>query len=292
MFLAMAYPHKIQSYLGLALMLSLVSFVPSPTWAACKNAGGSAGSQKFGSEVSGNSVTICAAAEKVTPARTAVYKAPTKTIAKVVAKTVAPKKAIFRRQAPRVVPAPAPKPPLVSKRITKVVTKAKPKLITKPGTANLTADTASFSPAQVVANVYPSNQLAIGQVATFSVLANTHFRSGKLLGSPTEVRFTPISTNWVFSQGSAGFGNTLHLAFDSTGTHTVQVAVTYSVAYRYKGIQNWVSEPDTIQVIDDLFVEVSEPSSGQVIDEGTQGSRRVLLVGESCPARSSVFGCD
>lgn len=273
-------------------MLSLVSFVPSPTWAACKNSGGSAGSQKFGSQVSGNSVTICAAAEQVTPARTAVVKSPPKIMAKVVVKTVAPKKAVFRRQPPRVVPAPAPKPPIVSKRITKVVAKAKPKLITKLGSTNLTADSASFSPAQAIANVHPSNQLAIGQVATFSVLANTHFRSGSLLGSPTEVRFTPIATSWVFSQGSAGSGNTLHLAFDSTGTHTVQVAVTYSVAYRYKGLQNWVSEPDTIQVVDDLFVEVSESSSGQGIDEGTQGSRRVLLVGEGCPARSVLFGCD
>jgi hypothetical protein len=288
----MAYPHKIQSFLGLALMLSLVSFVPAPTWAACKNSGGSAGSQKFGSQVSGNSVTICADAEQVTPARTAVVKSPPKITAKVLVKTVSPKKAIFRRQPPRVVPAPAPKHPLVSKRITKVVTKAKPKLMTKPGTTKLTADSASFSPAQVVANVHPSNQLAIGQVATFSVLANTHYKSGSLLGLPTEVRFTPISTSWVFSQGSAGFGNTLHLAFDSTGTHTVQVAVTYSVAYRYKGLQNWVSEPDTIQVVDDLFVEVSEPSSGRVIDAGTQGSRRALLVGESCTASSSLFGCD
>jgi hypothetical protein len=292
MFQAMAYPHKIQSFLGLALMLCLVSFVPAPTWAACKNSGGSAGSQKFGSQVSGNSVTICASAVQVTPSRTAVVKSPPKITAKVVVKTVDPKKAIFRRQPPRVVPAPAPKPPSVSKRITKVVTKAKPKLITKPGTANLTADTASFSPAQVVANVHPSNQLAIGQVATFSVLATTHFRSGRLLGSPTEVRFTPISTSWVLSQGSAGFGNTLHLAFDSTGSHTVHVAVTYSVAYRYKGLKNWVSEPDTIQVVDDLFVEVSEPTAGPVSDEGTQGSRRVLLVGESCPAISSVFGCN
>lgn len=273
-------------------MLSLISFAPSPTWAACKNSGGSAGSQKFGSQVTANSVTICATAERVTPARTAVVKTPARAIAKVITKIVAPKKAVFRRQPVRVLPAPTPKLPAVSKRITKVVSKTKAKVITKPGTANLTAASASFSPAAIVANVQPSNQLVVGQVATYSVLANTHFRSGNLLGSVTEVRFTPITTSWLFGQHSGGSGTSLQFAFDSPGTHSVQVLVTYSVAYRYKGLQNWISEPDFIQVVDDLFVEVSENVAGQITQQPGQGSQRVLLVGDTCPARAGVFGCD
>lgn len=295
-------------------MLSMVSFVPTPSWADCKNSGGSASGHKVGSQVSGGSVTICASAVSVSPARTAVLKTPAKksvsasqkTVTKVVAR--APAKPAFSTVLKPNPKATVLKPPAALKKptakttkvVAKVVTKVlspknKPKVIINPASANTTNGSASFVPAGVTGSVYPSNQLGVGQPATFVTAAFVHYRSGTLLALPTEVRFTPVSVAWDFGDGSAGSGSTLEYSFESTGTHAVSVRVTYQVAYRVKGSQSWIAEPDTIAVVDDLTVEVSDNTDqtqpGGSIDP-VQIPRKVLLVGSNCLARPGSFGCN
>ena len=296
-------------------MLSMVSFAPMPSWASCKNSGGSASGHKVGSQVSGGSVTICASAVSVSPARTVVVKAPAKKtvsvsqtpVVKVVAKVVA--KPAFRtilKPNPKAtvtkVPALLKKPTakstkVVSKVPSKVIKIVKPvaKVITKPGSANTTDGSANFVPAAVTGSVYPSNQLSVGQTATFVALATVHYRSGTLLALPTEVRFTPISVDWNFGDGSDGTGSTLDYAFDSVGQQSVAVRVTYQVAYRVKGSLSWIAEPDSISVLDELMVTVIDDEVLSASDETSalvRIPRRVLLVGENCLARPGAFGCN
>lgn len=310
----MSQSKRFGAYLGLALMLSMVSFVPTPTWASCKNSGGSAAGHKVGSQVSGNTVTICASAAVVSPARKAVVKAPVKTTVKVVAKPVVkvvakpPFRTILKptpvaaklkvpaalKKPIKVIAKPAAKP--VIKVVSRVVTKVKPKVtvITKPGPTNTTSGSANFEPAAVIGSVYPSNQLGLGQPATFIASAFTHYRTGTLLALPTEVRFTPVATSWDFGDGAVGAGSSLEYSFDQTGSHQVSVRVVYQVAYRVKGSASWIAEPDTIAVVDELLVQVSsedpaEPS-GEVQPEPKP--RRVLLVGADCLTRPGSFGCN
>lgn len=286
----MTYPNRASSFLGLALMFSLLTVMPDPSFAACKNSGGTSGNHKLGSQVNGSSVTICASAVTVNPARTAVVVKPIKQAPKPIAKPVVAKKAIFRKQ-----PIAAPRQPVI-KTVSKPVAKTKPvnknksKTKTVSGSKNVTSASAKFTPTGVTGTVYPSNQLGVGQVASFVSSAVVHYRSGTLLAQPTEVRFTPVAVDWDFGAGVSGAGNSLSFAYDRQGTFAVQVKVRYAVAYRFKGSSQWIAEPDQIEVSDDLFVEVSELVSDE--QPAAEAQRRVLLVGESCLQRPGSFGCN
>ena len=283
---------RLNSIIGLALMLSLLAVTPAPTFASCRNSGGSSGSSKFGSQVNGGSVTICASAVAVTPARSATVKTPVKVatrvaakvIAKVVSKPVAktitkPKTAFHKISTPKVVA----KPVIKKKVATKV--------ISKPSTSNKTAAAADFTPAAVNGNVYPSNELSLGQQASFVSSAVQHYRSGTLLGLPTEVRFTPISVSWNFGDGNSGTGGYAPHSFGSAGVHQVQMRVIYAISYRVKGSVAWISEPDSITVADDLLVNVAA-GGGQAVAIEAEADSRVLLVGQGCLQNPGSFGCN
>ena len=239
-------PIEINSFVGFGLMISLLVFAPEPSFAACRNSGGSSGSNSVGSQVNGSSVTICASALAVVPARTSVVKS------KVVVKPNQPLQkhrrffVALRRHCspklwqpiskpkPKVVIAPAAKPKVAAQ--TKIVNS----VLTAPGSTSKSSATADFSPAAVSANVYPSDQLVVGQTASFSSSALQHFKSGTLLNLPTEVRFTPISVDWDFqgegeTQASAGRGSYVNHVFSSAGLFQVQVMATYAVSYRLRG---------------------------------------------------------
>ncbi|MBP7835271.1 MAG: PKD domain-containing protein [Rhodoluna sp.] len=294
---------KINSFVGFGLMISLLVFAPEPSFAACRNSGGSSGNNSVGSQVNGSSVTICASALAVVPARTSVVKS------KVVVKakpTPAKAPAVFRRtQAPlqpkvmapiskpkpKVLIAPAAKPKVAAQ--TKVVSN----LVTAPGSASKSSATADFSPAAVSANVYPSDQLVVGQTASFSSSALQHFKSGTLLNLPTEVRFTPISVDWDFqgegeTQASAGRGSYVNHVFSSAGLFQVQVMATYAVSYRLRGSLDWIAEPETISMVDELLIYVSGDGAEQTdVPAITAPERQVRLVSGDCLKRPGSFGC-
>jgi hypothetical protein len=177
-------------------------------------------------------------------------------------------------------------------RIT-VEKKVATKVISKPSSANKTAAVASFTPAGVTGNVYPSSELLVGQQASFSSSAVLHYRAGKLLGVPTQVRFTPTSVFWDFGDGNSGSGSYVPHAFTSTGTHQVQVRVVYLVSYRVRGSLAWIAEPDSITVADNLLVDVAAGASYPGDAAGYSGANsKVLLVGQDCLANPGRFGCN
>ena len=274
-------------------MLSLLAVAPAPSFAGCKNSGGSWGSSKFGSQVSGGSVTICASAVAVTPARSAVVKTPVKSIAKT--KTVYKvSPAIKNVPAFHKISTPISAPKTVTKPAAKLAVKKKAatKIISKPSTANKTSAAASFTPSGVSGNVYPSNELSIGQQASFTSSAVQHYRSGTLLGTPTEVRFTPVSVIWDFGDGSSGTGSYAPHTFTTAGAHQVQVRVVYAVSYRVRGSVTWIAEPDAITVADDLMVAVSAGANYPIDSSSNSASNsKVLLVGQDCLVNPGSFGC-
>lgn len=294
----MRHQVRLNSIIGFTVMLSLLAFAPQPGFASCKNSGGTSGSSKFGSQVNGGSVTICAAAVAVTPARSAVVKTvlktavkvPVKSVSKPVTKPVSAQKSVFRRTATvKTVAKPVVK--ISTKQVIKKKTGSK--VISKPSLANKTSAKADFTPASVAGSVYPSNELSVGQQASFVSSAVQHYRSGSLLGLPTEVRFTPVQVSWSFGDGSLAAGSYVPHAFGSVGSHQVQVRVVYAVSYRVKGSATWIAEPDTITVADDLQVEVSAGAGGDGVQVSEPNSNaKVLLVGQDCLSRPGSFGCN
>ena len=287
--------HRIHSLLAMALMLCLVAAVPQPSWASCKNSGGSAGSHKVGSQVSSGSVTICASAVSVTPARTATVPAKSKVISKpkittpIVSKLIPPvhRKPVIQQTKPVAKPAAKPAKKITSKPIVKAT--PKPVIKTIPGSTSASASSAMFTPAGVTASVFPSSELSIGQAASFSSNPFIHFRAGAVLNLPTEVRFTPVSTTWILDGEVIGVGNSADYAFAEIGAHQVRVEVVYAVAYRVRGSALWISEPDSITVLDDLALNVSTESDSWDSPEPIPG--RALLVGTDCFAKPGSFGC-
>ncbi len=287
---------RLYSIVGLAIMLSLLAVAPAPSFAGCKNSGGSSGHSKFGSQVDGGSVTICASAVAVTPARSAVVKTPLRSITKTISKPTPVVKVVpaFHRISTPISPAKKTAKP-ITKPAVKIVPKKKfaTKVISKPSSANKTSAVASFTPAGVNGNVYPSSELVVGQHASFTSSAVQHYRAGKLLGVPTEVRFTPTSVLWDFGDGNSGSGSYVPHSFSSTGTHQVQVRVVYAVSYRLRGSLAWIAEPDSITVADDLVVDVSAGASYPDDAPVNSGANtKVLLVGQDCLARPGSFGCN
>jgi hypothetical protein len=272
-------------------MLCLVAAVPQPTWASCKNSGGSAGSHRVGSQVSSGSVTICASAVSVTPARTATVPAKPKVIVK--PKTITPKATkiippVHRKlEAQPIKLAPKPAKKLLSKQPAKP--KPKPVVKTIPGSTSASASSAMFTPAGVTAKVFPSSELSLGQVASFASNPMVHFRAGSVLNLPTEVRFTPVSTTWILDGEVIGVGNSANYSFAEIGSHQVSVEVVYSVSYRVRGSALWIGEPDSITVLDDLSLQVSTESDTWDYPEPPPG--RALLVGSNCLAQPGSFGC-
>ena len=289
-------------------MISLLIFAPEPSFAACRNSGGTSGSNSVSSQVNGSSVTICASALAVVPARTSVVKskvvvkvkpapasAPAKTPA-VFRRTQAPLKpkavSIVSKQSSTVERAPVVKPKVPT------TTKILNRVFASPGSTSKSSATADFSPAAVSANVYPSDQLAVGQTASFSSSALQHFKSGTLLNLPTEVRFTPISVDWDFQgegeiQAGAGRGSYVNHAFSSAGLFQVQVMATYAVSYRLRGSLDWIAEPETISMVDELLIYVSGDGAEQTDAPAiTAPERKVRLVSGDCLKRPGSFGCN
>lgn len=237
------------------------------------------------------SVTICASAVSVTPARTATVLAKPKVVSKpkitipMVSKLIPPVHRKPPAQLYRLAPKPAKR--IISKPPAKLP--PKPVIKTVPGSTSASASSAMFTPAGVSASVFPSSELSLGQAASFSSNAFVHFRAGTVLNLPTEVRFTPVSATWILDGEVIGVGNSTNYSFGEIGSHQVRVEVVYAVAYRVRGSALWIGEPDTITVLDDLALTVStESDAGDYPESPTP---RALLVGSDCFAKPGSFGC-
>jgi outer membrane biosynthesis protein TonB len=265
-------PRLMNKVLGLALMFSLLTFLPVPSYAGCITTGG--GSFKSGSAVSGSSVTICAQAVAVQPARTAtvvtkVTPAPTKTVVKPAAPAkpmvVPPQPALKivsdRSYTPPPPPKPTPKP---------TPTPPKPTATPKPtvttissstvkGSSSVAAGAASFTPAGV--SVFSSMAAAnTGQSVEFQTNPVVQFQLATILDKPAEVRFTPTQVSWSFGDGVSGSGLSVAHSFSATGRYTVSTQVSYAIDYRFVGTTGWVHEPQSITVSASTVIDVQQPA--------------------------------
>ncbi len=114
------------------------------------------------------------------------------------------------------------------------------------------SDVAHYLVADTVQQMEPDGWVVAKLPANFYSSARAHVVSGTLLGSPADVRFTPIRWNWDYGDGQTARPATpgatwaaLGLReFDATptshiyarpGEYTVRLTITYRAEYRYAG---------------------------------------------------------
>jgi hypothetical protein len=182
--------------------------------------------------------------------------------------------------APKPTPKPTPK--------TKTVTITETITIETPGYFSSASDAVEFSPNALVASVFPTKILSIGQAAKFSSNPSSHFGSAIVLGRQAEVHFVPESSSWKFSDEVSLVGVDTQRAFKLAGKYQIQAFVEYQVSYRLLGESAWQAVEGTL-LIGSNTLEVSVGAFNFKGDQSTQGA---LLVGADCIGRPGVFGCN
>ena len=145
-----------------------------------------------------------------------------------------------------------------------------------------------------VQGMEPNGWLVEGIPTNFFASASAHLSSGSLLGSPADVRFTPVGYSWDYGDGTSATSTsggsswaaqglpefsetaTSHV-YKSTGTLSIGLSVSYAAEYRFAG-GDWRS------VVGLLAVPAS-PMTAIADRAGT------VLVAEACSANRNGPGC-
>lgn len=226
---------------------------------SCRNTGASSKHATIGSQVDGDLVTICLDASfRKKLLQAAKPKPPVKRIVPARPKTKATPK-----------PPVKPKPIVKPRPASKVLVKPKPRATTKA-----LAERAVFKPHTSPISVTPASGLKPGQLATFQTSPKQVYGNGKLLGRPVLVRFTPVSLQWSFGDGtklesSIASPRTTH-GYLREGTYLALLHTTFSVAYRLSS-GRWLADPDYITL-------ASSPVRVIVGDAALAEARRVVLL--------------
>jgi len=138
-----------------------------------------------------------------------------------------------------------------------VATPATPAVVEAASVAPMVtvADVASFTPHQPSLTTEPLGWAIVGLESNMIAVTTTHVVAGLLLGSPADVRFTPITFDFVYGDGGARSSSsagaswaaqglpefsrtpTSHI-FEQTGSYRVFVNVGFAVEYRW-GTDAW-----------------------------------------------------
>lgn len=110
--------------------------------------------------------------------------------------------------------------------------------IGSPSRQKITNALKSFSPIQPRILVKPNTDLQVGNRLYFSSTAKTHTLSCKILGLSCQVRFTPKNYNWQIGQIKSKAARPSFL-LNQPGWLSANLAVLYSVEYRFLGLSNW-----------------------------------------------------
>ena len=315
------------SLVGVLVAAALVGF-DSSIASACSSSGSSSSGLTHGSKIGSGSVTVCVKSSKSsagstttqTITKTVTVPAKPKPVPKPLPKPVA-KPAVKPAPKPVVKPVTCPsssqlarvprspdaaerwvqsicsskpKPAAISKPAVKPVEKPKTITITEtivieiPGRTTTSVDSVEFRPNPLVASVFPSNDLGIGVLASFSSNPRSHFGSAKVLGRQAEVHFVPKSSSWQFSDGLRLMGADTERVFSSAGRYEADSWVEYLVSYRLLGESAWKAVAGTL-VIRSNPLEITVLAA-EIEDE--QGNGGALLVGADCVGREGAFGCD
>jgi hypothetical protein len=155
-------------------------------------------------------------------------------------------------------------------------------------------DLVSISADPPVQGMEPDGWLVVGVPTNFFASASAHQSAGPLLGSPAEVRFTPVSFTWDYGDGTSGTTasggstwaalglpefsetSTSHV-YENPGTISVGLSVSYAAEYRFDGGE-W-------REVDGLLSVPSAPMTAIAERAGT------VLVAEGCSANPEGPGC-
>ena len=129
-----------------------------------------------------------------------------------------------------------------------------------------------------------STDLVPGNSLGFSSLAVRHTRNRMLLWYPTQVRFKPVSSRWLFPDGSEVAGTSISKSWDIPGSYKVSLTVDYSVKYRILGRSDWVVLPGTVEAR-------ATPVTFTVSAEAITSRRKVVLVHWNCLQKPMELGC-
>jgi hypothetical protein len=155
-------------------------------------------------------------------------------------------------------------------------------------------DLVSISAAAPTQGMEPDGWLVVGVPTNFYASASAHQSAGPLLGSPAEVRFTPVDFTWDYGDGTSGSSTsggaswsaqglpefsetaTSHV-YESTGTISVGLSVSYAAEFRFDG-GDWREVEGLLEV----------PASPMTVIADRAGT---VLVAEACSANPSGPGC-
>ena len=262
-----------------ALVLSLAtSALVQPDLAVaagCRNAGGSSKNFHYSSQVSGSVFTLCG---------------------KIIV-TEQKKKVVVTPQKPKAKPTNRPSPTPVSKlqKVSKPPKVAKPPIVVKPPKRKVVVKRNTrkndglgfFRPDAPVAQLNPIRVLRLGEEVSFTVNSRVHFRSNRLLGNQGQVRFTPVTYRWMFSNGVEADGRSVNQSFADAGQYSAVVSVSFRVAYRFGRGGVWIRDPGTITLPSNILrFSVAEP---------LRQAGEIRLVNQNClvstTGNSNIAGC-
>ncbi|SMG34511.1 hypothetical protein SAMN06296010_1946 [Agreia pratensis] len=163
-----------------------------------------------------------------------------------------------------------------------------------PGPAVTTREIAHLVPGVSVQGMEPRGFMVVGLPTNFYADAQPSTVSTTLLGTPAEVRFTPVSFTWDNGDGStttSGSGGATWAAlgldefsetetshvFDRAGDYTISLTILYSAEYRIGG-GAWRPLAGTV------------PSTSPPLTASAKAAKTVL-VADDCGRRRISPGC-
>lgn len=129
-----------------------------------------------------------------------------------------------------------------------------------------------------------SQKLAPNEPVVLDSSAVRHVRNRMLLWYPTQVRFKPVTSRWLFTDGSEVAGTSISKSWELPGSYKVMLTVDYSVKYRILGRSDWVVLPGTVAAR-------ATPVTFKVTAEAIATRRKVVLVHWNCLQKPKELGC-
>ncbi|MCA1942184.1 MAG: hypothetical protein LDL15_01065 [Yonghaparkia sp.] len=156
------------------------------------------------------------------------------------------------------------------------------------------SDVAAFRPQAPRQSMQPDGWMVVGLPTNIYARTGTHIVSGTLLGSPADVRFTPVGYRWRYGDSSAARlatpGATWQALglreFDATptshvyrapGTYVIELDVEFTAEYRFAGGAWWALSGVLVVPANDLVA--------------VAGSAVTVLVDRDCATAPHGPGC-
>jgi hypothetical protein len=164
-----------------------------------------------------------------------------------------------------------------------------------PGNPAVTIDDLkNFTPVPGTDHMEPNGWMIVGLSTNFYSVVGSEIQNGILLGQPASVRFTPISWQWTYGDGTSAALSTPGAVwaaqgiaeFDPTptshvytaaGTYFIDLSIVFSADYRYAG-GAWTH----------VFGTITLPANRL---EATAGGAKTVLVNRDCTQNPTGPGC-